>query len=95
MREPWEYQKGFIPSAINIPFQSQPNALLLPEDDFEEKFGFEKPSPEKEVVFYCLAGVRSSMAAAKAQEGGYRKIGNYLGSWEDWEKRNQKEGAAS
>lgn len=94
VREPNEYHEGFIPSAINIPIQSQPDALLLPEEEFEDRFGFQKPSPEKEVIFYCKAGVRSSMAAATAQAGGYEKIGNYRGSWLDWE-RNGKEGGTA
>ncbi|KAI9793936.1 MAG: hypothetical protein M1833_000505 [Piccolia ochrophora] len=86
VREPAEYQAGFIPSAINIPISSQPDALFLPEEEFEDRFGFGKPSPSHEVVFYCKAGVRSSAAAIMAQQGGYEKVGEYRGSWLDWQK---------
>ncbi|KAI5368294.1 Putative Rhodanese-like domain-containing protein [Septoria linicola] len=86
VREPSEYQAGYIPNAINLPIKSQPDALLLPEEEFEDRFGFEKPALDKEVVFYCKAGVRSSAAAQLAQQHGYQNIAEYRGSWMDWEK---------
>jgi len=66
VREPSEYAAGFIPTARNIPISSNPDALFLPPDEFEERFGFIKPPMGKEVVFYCKAGVRSSAAASMA-----------------------------
>ncbi|KAM3423778.1 hypothetical protein BST61_g1182 [Cercospora zeina] len=86
VREPSEYQAGYIPGAINLPIKSQPDALFLPEEEFEDRFGFEKPPMDKEVVFYCKAGVRSSAAAQLAQQQGYQNIAEYRGSWLDWEK---------
>lgn len=63
------------------------------EEDFETKFGFPRPSEKDEVIFYCKAGVRSRQAALLAQQarpvfGG--KVGNYQGSWLDWEKNGGK-----
>jgi len=87
VREPAEYAAGFIPSAINIPISSQPEALFLPSDEFEDRFGFTKPPASKEVVFYCKSGVRSAAAAQLARQGGYEKVGEYRGSWLDWERR--------
>lgn len=84
VREPVEYQEGHIPGAINIPFKSNPGALGLSEEDFEENFGFEKPDPNRELVFYCLAGIRSTAAEDLARTFGYKKRGNYVGSYEDW-----------
>ena len=86
VREPAEYAAGYIPNAINIPIKSQPDAMMLPADEFEDRFGFEKPSADKEVVFYCKSGVRSSAAAQLAQQLGYQKVAEYRGSWLDWEK---------
>jgi rhodanese-related sulfurtransferase len=86
VREPVEYQAGFIPTAINIPITSQPDALFLSPEDFESRFGFPKPAVGKEIVFYCKAGVRSSAAAAMAKQHGYQHVGEYRGSWLDWEK---------
>jgi rhodanese-related sulfurtransferase len=87
VREPAEYAAGFIPSAINIPISSQPEALFLPSDEFKDRFGFTKPPASKEVVFYCKSGVRSAAAAQLARQGGYEKVGEYKGSWLDWERR--------
>ncbi|KAI9718582.1 MAG: hypothetical protein M1812_004033 [Candelaria pacifica] len=90
VREPSEFKAGFIPSAINIPISSQPDALFLPDDEFEDRLGLPKPPKDKEVVFYCKAGVRSSSAAAFALQGGYQKVGEYRGSWLDWTKQGGK-----
>ncbi|KAL7267536.1 hypothetical protein RUND412_009870 [Rhizina undulata] len=90
VREPGEYQAGFIPTAINIPIGSAPDALSLSADEFEDRFGFAKPPADKELVFYCKAGVRSSAAAQLALQNGYEKVGEYRGSWLDWEKKKKQ-----
>ncbi|KAI5261400.1 hypothetical protein E4T47_09437 [Aureobasidium subglaciale] len=87
VREPAEYSAGFIPSAINIPVGSAPDALFMPAHEFEDKFGFEKPTADQELVFYCKAGVRSSAAAGLARQVGYQKVGEYRGSWLEWSKK--------
>ncbi|KAF1992176.1 Rhodanese-like protein, partial [Aulographum hederae CBS 113979] len=87
VREPHEYEQGFIPAALNIPIVSQPDALFLSPEEFEDKFGFQKPPIGKHVVFYCKAGVRSSSAAQLALQAGYESVGEYRGSWLDWEKQ--------
>jgi rhodanese-related sulfurtransferase len=84
VREPSEHRAGTIPSALNIPITSQPDALLLPPEEFEDRFGFEKPALDAEVVFFCKAGVRSRAAAGVAKAAGYGKVGEYEGSWNDW-----------
>ena len=57
---------------------------MIPSEEFEDRFGFDKPPFDKEVVFFCRSGVRSSAAAKIANQGGYQKIGEYRGSWMDW-----------
>lgn len=84
VREPHEYAQGFIPTALNLPIQSQPDALFLTNEEFEDRFGFGKPGEDVEVVFYCKAGVRSRAAAELARLAGYRVVGEYPGSWIDW-----------
>ena len=86
VREPSEFEPGHIPGSINVPLKSSPEAMLLPADEFEDRFGFEKPRADQEVVFYCRAGVRSSAAAQVAEQAGYQRIGEYRGSWLEWEK---------
>ena len=86
VREPSEYADGYIPTAINIPVKSSPDAMFLPEEEFEDRFGFAKPPMDKELVFYCKAGVRSSAAAQLAKQVGYENVAEYKGSWMDWER---------
>ena len=43
------------------------------------------------MIFYCKSGVRSKAAARLAVQGGFGgKIGEYPGSWKDWEGRGGK-----
>jgi|SRR5690242_15981543 len=86
VREPHEFGSNTIPTAINLPITSHPDALLLSADEFQDQFGFAKPPIGKEVVFFCKAGVRSKAAANLARQAGYENVGEYPGSWLEWEK---------
>ncbi|KAL1596760.1 hypothetical protein SLS59_007792 [Nothophoma quercina] len=87
VREPHEYGANSIPTAINLPITSHPDALLLSPAEFQDQFGFAKPPIGKEMVFFCKAGVRSKAAAGIARQAGYTNVSEYQGSWNDWEKR--------
>lgn len=73
VREPAEVAEGYIPHAINIPYKSAPGALGLEPEEFEDTFGFPKPDAAKELVFYCLGGVRSTAAESLAATFGYKQ----------------------
>lgn len=87
VREPHEFGTDSIPTAINLPITSHPDALLLSPAEFQDQFGFGKPPIEKEMIFFCKAGVRSKAAAGIARQAGYTNVGEYPGSWNDWSKR--------
>lgn len=93
VREPAEYSNGHIPSAINIPYNSSPGALGLDPEEFHEEFGFDKPSTDDMLVFYCLGGVRSTAAEGIAATYGYQNRANYVGSWQDWMAKNGEQEA--
>lgn len=85
VREPGELQStGRIPGAVNIPVTSQPDSFHISDDDFEDRFGYARPGRDRELVFYCKAGVRGRAAAGLAREAGWSAIGEYPGSWLDW-----------
>lgn len=88
VREPSELlETGTIPGSKNLPISSSPDAFFLSPEEFEDKFGFERPGKDDEVVFFCKAGVRSKAAAKMAQQGGFGgKTAEYPGSWLDWVK---------
>ncbi|KAK4166003.1 cytochrome P450 61 [Cladorrhinum sp. PSN259] len=90
-REPSELQEtGRIPGAINIPVKSAPDSFFIPEDEFEDHYGFPRPSKDTEVLFYCRAGVRSRAAAELAKHAGWTNVGEYPGSWLDWFEKGGK-----
>jgi rhodanese-related sulfurtransferase len=86
VREPHEFGTDSIPTAINLPITSHPDALLLSPAEFQDQFGFAKPPIGKEMIFFCKAGVRSKAAAGIARQAGYTNVGEYPGSWNDWQK---------
>lgn len=73
VREPDEVIQGSIPSSVNLPLSEIANALALNEADFKEKYGFEKPRRDQEIVFYCRSGKRSASAGDVAVRNGYKK----------------------
>lgn len=88
VREPVElFETGKIPGAINIPITSAVQSFHISEEDFEDMYGFERPAKDKELMFYCKAGVRARAAAGLAKHAGWDKVGEYPGSWLDWEKQ--------
>ena len=106
VREPGEVaQTGRIPGAVNVPVTSAPDSFHLSAEDFEDRFGFERPGlglglpaedageeqEQEQVLFYCKAGVRSRAAAALARDAGWNAVvGEYPGSWVDWVARGGK-----
>ncbi|KAL2874159.1 Thiosulfate sulfurtransferase rdl2, mitochondrial [Colletotrichum sp. CLE4] len=87
-REPGELvDTGRIPTAINIPVATAPESFLIAEEDFEDRYGYPRPSKDTELVFYCKAGVRSRALATLARDAGWTKVGEYPGSWLDWAKK--------
>lgn len=75
---------------------SQPDAFFITAEEFEDRFGFERPGKDQEVVFYCKSGVRSRAAADFARQAGWGTVAEYPGSWSDWEKNGGvKEGGRS
>jgi 3-mercaptopyruvate sulfurtransferase SseA len=89
VREPNELRTtGKIPTAQNLPISSSADGFFLPAEEFEERFGFQKPGPEDEVIFYCKAGVRSRAAATLAAQAGFGgKVGEFPGSWLEWAEK--------
>jgi len=91
VREPGELQStGRIPGAINIPITTAVQSFHISNEDFEDMYGFERPPKDAHLVFYCKAGVRAKSAAGLAVHAGWESVGEYPGSWLDWEKNNGK-----
>ncbi|XP_016357914.1 thiosulfate sulfurtransferase/rhodanese-like domain-containing protein 3 isoform X1 [Sinocyclocheilus anshuiensis] len=88
VREPWELREyGNIPGSINVPLGQVNSALQLKSDEFKEKYGGDMPSQSQNIVFTCLAGVRSKTALETAVSLGYTKVQHYPGGWQEWAER--------
>jgi len=91
VREPSELQQtGRIPGAVNIPITTSPDSFHITEDEFEDRFGYPRPTKGSELVIYCKAGVRGKAAATLAKEAGWTNVGEYPGSWLDWAEKGGK-----
>lgn len=73
VREPGEVELGSIPSSVNLPLSVLPGALHLKPEEFREKYGFEMPSKDQEITFYCRSGKRSSTACDVAKRNSFTK----------------------
>ena len=86
--EPEVQQTGKLgPSVPTLPVQLMMppyNALQMDDQEFEEAFGFSKPSKELTMVFSCAAGIRSVSACKLAQQAGYKSCVNYMGGANEW-----------
>jgi len=84
VREPTELQKtGQIPTSINIPLGQLETTLQLNEKDFQKKYGM-RLGQNDQLIFSCLAGVRSENACNIAKNQGFNNVKNYKGSATEW-----------
>ena len=62
------------------------SALVMPDLEFSERFGFQKPEVHQDVpiVVHCLKGGRAEMANVAFKGLGYNNTKVYSGSFLDW-----------
>ena len=71
VREPSEYQVGYIPNAINIPLRTLAQSLdRIPHD--------------RPVMIYCASGYRSAMGVMTLHLLGYEKVQGFPPSFAGW-----------
>uniref|UniRef100_A0A8D2F1B2 Rhodanese domain-containing protein n=1 Tax=Theropithecus gelada TaxID=9565 RepID=A0A8D2F1B2_THEGE len=87
VRETWEIlEYGKIPRSINIPLDEVGEVLQMNPRDFKEKYNEVKPSKSDNLVFSCLAGVRSKKAPDTAISQGFTV--NQAGMGREWAEEN-------
>lgn len=75
VREPVEFQQGFIPKAINIPLGQLRRRL----GELDQK---------KQIITYCQVGLRGYLAARILMQKGY-KVKNLSGGYKTWQTVTQ------
>ena len=88
VREPGEYQAGFIAHAINIPrglveFAIFDHPKVKPQLDRESL----KDTP---IYLYCKSGGRSALAAESLQRLGFEKVFSLSNGIQSWENEGFK-----
>lgn len=80
-----ELGHGMIPTAKHLCLDDVEEAFELDDENFRERFGFDKPSKEDLIVVHCRTGGRSNMATQILSGKGYN-VQNYQGSVQEWSK---------
>lgn len=83
VREPNEFNAGYIPGSVNIP-----RGVLefkIGNEDFWEAAMLYMPLKDEEIIVYCKKGHRSVLAAAALQELGYSNVTFLENGWKKWE----------
>lgn len=86
VREPYELMEtGKIACATNIPLRKVPEAFTMDPEEFEEEYNVKKPEKnDANIVFHCLAGIRSRAAMDAVHQIGYTKARHYPGGYMEW-----------
>ncbi len=83
VREPNEYNAGYIPGAINIA-----RGILefnISNDKFWEEAMLYMPEKDEEIIIYCRKGKRSILAAQTLQQLGFTNVKYIIDGWKKWE----------
>lgn len=76
VREPKEFDAGFIPGAVNIPLNSlRARMHEVPKD--------------RKVIVYCGVGLRAYVACRILTQHGYSDVFNLAGGWKTWDFVNR------
>lgn len=63
-------------------------ALSSPGEQFEQLYGFTKPTLQQAIILTCRSGRRSGLALEVFRKAGYAiNVRNYQGSWNEWSAR--------
>ena len=80
VREPWEYEAGHLPGAVNIPR----GTLEVAADHEHEKRDERLWDRRKKILCYCGGGFRSALAAKTLQEMGFKEAISLRGGYTGW-----------
>jgi len=83
VREPYEFNAGYIPGSVNIP-RGTLEFSIGKESFWDEQFMY-MPEKSELIIVYCKKGTRSILAAESLQKLGYENILYLDGGWKNWE----------
>ena len=83
VREPNEYNPGFIPGAVNIPRGTL--EFMIGKEAFWDAQGLYMPEKDAKIILYCKKGDRSILSANTLKKMGYENIHYLEGGFKNWE----------
>lgn len=89
-REPWEFEEGHLPDAVNIDWKEvvdDETRGLLPRAEVESLLADRGVTSDKHVVLYCNTARRISHTFVVLQWLGFPDVSFYEGSLTDWTDR--------
>jgi thiosulfate/3-mercaptopyruvate sulfurtransferase len=87
-REPWEFDEGHIPGAVNVDWKDlvdDGTRGLKPREEVESILADEGITPEERVVLYCNTARRISHTFVVLKHLGFPDVAFYEGSLTEWE----------
>ncbi len=87
-REPWEYEEGHIPGAVQIDWRDlvdEESRGLKPRAELESILADHGIAPDRRVVLYCNTARRISHTYLVLRHLGYEDVAFYEGSLTEWE----------
>ncbi len=86
VREPGEFQAGFLPGAINVPrgmLEVKADPAMPPHD-------VRLADRKQPVITYCASGARSLLAASTLQEMGFTNVKSMAGGFCAWQQEGRE-----
>lgn len=83
VREPNEFNAGYIPGAINIP--RGVIEFKMNNEVFWDGAFLYLPEKGDEIIVYCKKGKRGTLAAETLKKLGYENVTYIDGGWKNWE----------
>jgi len=82
VREPGEFQAGFLPGAINVPrgmLEAKADPTMPPHD-------VRLADREQAIIVYCASGARSLLASSTLLEMGFTNVKSMGGGFSAWQQ---------
>jgi len=82
VREPGEFQAGFLPGAINVPrgmLEAKADPTMPPHD-------VRLADREQAIIVYCASGARSLLASSTLLEMGFTNVKSMAGGFSAWQQ---------
>lgn len=83
VREPNEFNAGYIPGAVNIPRGTL--EFKIGKEEFWDEAMLYMPEKDELIILYCKKGSRSVLAVQALHTLGYKDVKFIEGGWKRWE----------